>query len=65
MKDYSKDFNKQIVSSLQTKGIKIVGASMLPDSNGSFLNSELGYQLNDNGCSKIRTYLQVKQLATK
>ncbi len=56
-------FNKQTVKALGRQGITIIGITAIPDEKGSFLNSQTGYQLNDNGTHKIRTYLQVLALA--
>lgn len=56
-------FDKKIVKTLGAKGIKIVGLQAIPDDKGSFLNCTTGYILNDNGTQKIRSYMQVKELA--
>ena len=56
-------FDKKIVKALGAKNIHIIGIQAIPDDKGSFLNSTTGYILNDNGTQKIRSYMQVKELA--
>lgn len=56
-------FGAKAIKALAKKGITITGMQALPDQTGSFLNSETGYILNDNGTAKVRTYLQVRELA--
>lgn len=56
-------FNKQTIKALGAKGIKIIGITSIPDENGSFLNSQTGYQLDDNGTHKIRLYMEVLEIA--
>ena len=60
----SKDFAKTVNKALKAKGIEIYGATFLPSADGSgYANGERGYLLNDNGCSRIRTYREVIALA--
>jgi hypothetical protein len=65
MKNYSKDFSKQVVKTLAAFGIKIVGATFLPDATGNFANGETGYNVNDNGTGKVWTYMQVVKMGSR
>jgi hypothetical protein len=56
-------FSRVTVNGLEAKGVKITGITAIPDEKGSFLNSSTGYLLNDNGTCRVRTYLQVLELA--
>ena len=60
---FSKDFSSKVVKSLARQGIRIIGATALPDATGSYLNSERGYNLDDNGTHRICAYLQVVAIA--
>lgn len=56
-------FNKTTIKALAKKGIKIIGLQAIPDSNGSFLNSQTGYVLDNNGTCQVRLYLEVLEMA--
>ena len=58
-----KDFSKAVVKALGRKGITLIGITALPDASGSFLNSDRGYTLNDNGTHRIRTYREVVSIS--
>ncbi len=58
---FAADFSAKVRRSLLKSGIRIVGITALPI-DGSFLNSQRGYQLDDNGTSRIRTYFQVEAM---
>lgn len=60
---FDKDFAKEVVKALKKRGITIVGATWVPGKDGSYANGETAYRLNDNGTSKLRTYLEVVALA--
>jgi hypothetical protein len=57
-----KDFNRNSIAALRRAGIAITGSTWLPGADGSFANGERGYELNDNGTHKIRTYMQMREL---
>lgn len=56
-------FSASTRKALAKRGVRIVGLQALPDATGSFLNSETGYLLDDNGCCRIRTFLEVRAIA--
>lgn len=56
-------FSKKTLRALNKKGMFIIGMTAIPDSTGSFLNSSTGYEINDNGTSRIRSFLDVLKLA--
>lgn len=56
-------FSTSTRKALAKRGVRIVGITALPDATGSYLNSSTGYQLDDNGCQRIRTYLEVRAIA--
>lgn len=62
-RDFSATENKR----LARKGIAIVGLQALPDMTSAmpYANAQTGYVLNDNGTSKVRSYLAVKALASR
>lgn len=62
MKAGERDFNKTTIKALAKKGIAIVGTQWAPDSEGNFANGETVYLLDDNGCGKVRTHKQVREL---
>ncbi len=59
------DFSLNTRNSLARKGIFIIGTCIIPNvsSDMPFANGDRGYKLNDNGCHRIKTYLEVKELA--
>ena len=60
-----KDFSKKTLAALARKGISLVGLTVIPDmsSDMPFANGSRGYQLNDNGCHRIRSFSEVLELA--
>lgn len=58
-----KDFSKQTIKALAVKGITIIGLQAILDSKGSFLNSQTGYVLDDNGTCRVRLFLEVLEMA--
>jgi hypothetical protein len=65
MSHYSKDFPKPVIAALARQGIRIIGACAIPDSKAEmpWANASRGYQLDDNGTHRIRSYAEVKALA--
>lgn len=59
----ARHFNARTLRALTKKGIAIIGATCLPNSVGSFAGGETGYNLDDNGTGRVRTYLEVLALA--
>ena len=57
-----RDFSVAPVKALAAKGVRIVSATLAPVS-GSFANAEPAYQLDDNGCGKVRTFADVLRMA--
>lgn len=55
-------FGKRVVNKLARKGITVMSAHQLPGERGDF-TGEVGYMLNDNGTGKMRSYLQVVEMA--
>lgn len=53
------DFSKQVIKALKSKKISIYSRTWLPSKNGDFCNGETGYLVNDNGVSRVLTYLEV------
>ena len=59
----TRHFGRKAVTLLARKGIRVTGLQALPDAAGSFLNSETGYRVDDNGCGRVWTYAQVREAA--
>jgi hypothetical protein len=55
----SKDFNRALVARLNARGIYFHGSTWLPSATGDYANGERGYQLDDNGTHRVRTYAEV------
>jgi hypothetical protein len=61
---FSRDFNRSTLAKLARKGITPVGVtSILPKGETCWTRAERGYQLNDNGCLRIRSFREVLELA--
>jgi hypothetical protein len=56
-------FNAKILRALAKRGIYLNGSTWLPDASGNFANGETGYELDDNGTCRIRTYREVRAIA--
>lgn len=56
-----RDFNASTIKKLAKKNISIMTITAIPGENSAmpFANSERGYNVNDNGTSRVWTYSQV------
>jgi hypothetical protein len=59
----SKDFSRTTLAALRKQGIAVIGSTFVPGADGTFANGERAYQLDDNGTSKLRTFLDVLSIA--
>jgi hypothetical protein len=57
------DFSKKTIRMLAKKGISLIGLQAIPDEKGSFLNSQRGYVVNDNGTCRVLLFLEVMKIA--
>ena len=56
----ARHFNRVTLRMLTKRGVSLVGMTYLPNATtGSYANGETGYQVNDNGTSRILTLLQI------
>ena len=58
----SKDFNRPLVAMLNARGIYFYGSMWLPRATDDYANGERGYQLDDNGTHRVRTYAEVLEM---
>lgn len=60
-----RDFSAATRRALASKGISIVGLTVIPNpaSDMPFATGERGYSVNDNGCGRIWTFAQVQEAA--
>lgn len=58
----AKDFPRSLVAALNARGIYFHGTTYVPSADGSYLDGERTYQLNDNGTHRVRTYAEVRAL---
>lgn len=58
-----RDFGHKAISTLARKGIRVIDVTALPDATGSFLNSDRGYVVDDNGTGRVLTYCELGRLA--
>lgn len=56
-------FNKRTLNRLAKRNIFVVGSQAIPDETCSFLNSQTGYLLSDNGTGRLVLFLDVLKLA--
>lgn len=61
----ARNFSAANRRALTKKGITILRSMNLPGEDGSYANGILGYELNDNGTSRIRTHLEVIAIAAQ
>ncbi len=60
----ARDFSRKTVNALSRAGIQIIGTCVIPgEGELAYAKGSRGYQLNDNGCMRIRSYLEVKAIA--
>lgn len=59
------DFSRKVRNALSSKGITIIGATVIPSPDLSlpWASGERGYQLDDNGTHRVRSYAAVIALA--
>lgn len=59
-----KDFSRKTISSLTSKGITLIGLTVIPGTGDlPFATGERGYILNDNGTQRVMLFAQVMELA--
>ena len=60
-----RNFGKRTVNSLAKRGITFIGMTVIPDMNSSMplANGETGYEINDNGVAKLKTFLEIIKIA--
>jgi hypothetical protein len=56
-------FNAKTVRALGKRGVRVIGATWLPGTDGSFANGQTGICLDNNGTHEIRSYLEVLGMA--
>jgi len=61
--EIAKDFSRETRKALRKAGRTIIGHTWLPDAKGAFANGERGYEIDDRGTLRIRTYLDVLAMA--
>lgn len=62
----ARDFKKSTLRALTKKGIRLIGLCVIPgDGEMPWANGERGYNLDDNGTGRIKTLLEVLDLAQK
>lgn len=59
----SKDFSRQTIAALKANGVMIQRATFVPGPNGSYLNGERAYVIDDNGCGRVLLYLEVLDMS--
>lgn len=59
------DFSAKTRKVLASKGVSIVGLTVIPNANSDmpFATGERGYRVNDNGCGRIWSFSQVMEFA--
>ena len=61
----SRAFSKRTLAKLAKIGVRVIGATFLPDANGSFLNGTTAYNIEDNETHRILRHFEVLKLAEK
>lgn len=56
-------FSKKTLKALSKRGITVVSATYVPGTDGSYANGESAYMLDDNGTGRMRSFLQVLEMA--
>jgi hypothetical protein len=55
-----RDFSRKTLNALTAKGIRVVGATVIPSASDlPFATGERGYKVDDNGCGRVWTFAQV------
>lgn len=58
------DFSKKTIAALARKGISLIGLTVIPGTGDlPFATGERGYCLNDNGCYRVCSFMQVLEIA--
>lgn len=59
------DFSKSTLNKLARKGMFLIGLQAIPDmsSDMPYANAQRGYVINDNGTSRVLTFLEVMEIA--
>lgn len=57
-----RDFSKKTLNALAKKGISIMSITFVPY-KGDYTRGERAYNVNDNGCGRVLTFLEVLEAA--
>lgn len=58
-----KNFSKKTLKALTAQGISVLGLGYAPSEDRGFSDPILIVNLDDNGCHRVRTYLEVLEMA--
>jgi len=59
----ARDFSLATRRALQKRGVSILGPVLIPDANGSYLNPERAWSLDDNGTYRVVGHLALLKMA--
>ena len=56
-----RDFSAKTIRALRKLGVELIGVQLLPV-DGSYMNPDRGYVVNDNGTCRVLRFLDVRAL---
>lgn len=56
-------FSAKTLRSLEKRGIRVLSSTFIPGSDGSYCNGETAYNVDDNGCGRVWTFLEIMREA--
>ena len=56
-------FAAKTLRSLEKRGIRVLSSTFIPGTSGTYLDGETAYNIDDNGCGRVWTFLEVLKAA--
>lgn len=56
-------FAAKTTRALKAKGVVILSSTFIPDASGDYTRGETAYNVDDNGCGRVWTFLEVLKKA--
>lgn len=61
--DFARDFSASTRRALLKRGIVVIGICAIPDmSHPTYANASRGYNMDDNGTHRVRSYAEVRAM---
>lgn len=56
-------FDAATLRKLEKRGVRVLSSTFIPDASGDYTRGETAYNIDDNGCGRVWTFLEVLKAA--